>query len=139
LSSLSTYCSGVISNAQFISYNHFTGRNRQYTYIDNWQLGGSDVMRHTRGLTSCYQSFAPMADIAVALPVFTYGQNWRYYLLIINLIFADNVRIVIRYSCICDMFFVYLYILDRELFCFIFLLISSCIVISVHILFWCNY
>ena len=35
-----------------------------------------------------------MADIAVALPVFTYGQNWRYYLLIINLIFADNVRIL---------------------------------------------
>ena len=24
----------------------------------------------------------PWADIAVALPVFTYGQNWRYYLLI---------------------------------------------------------
>ena len=35
-----------------------------------------------------------MADIAVALPVFTYGQNWRYYLLIINLIFADNVGIL---------------------------------------------
>ena len=35
-----------------------------------------------------------MADIAVALPVFTYVQNWRYYLLIINLIFADNVRIL---------------------------------------------
>jgi hypothetical protein len=33
-----------------------------------------------RGLISCYQSFAPMADIAVALPVFTYGQNWCYYL-----------------------------------------------------------
>jgi hypothetical protein len=47
---------------------------------DNWQLGGSDVMGLTRGLISCYQSFAPMADIAVALPVFTYGQNWRYYL-----------------------------------------------------------
>jgi hypothetical protein len=26
------------------------------------------------GLISCYQSFAPMADIAVALPVFTYGK-----------------------------------------------------------------
>jgi hypothetical protein len=25
-------------------------------------------------------SFAPMADIAVALLVLTYGQNWRYYL-----------------------------------------------------------
>jgi hypothetical protein len=47
---------------------------------DNWQLGGSDVMGLTRGLISCYQSFAPIADIAVALPVFTYGQNWRYYL-----------------------------------------------------------
>jgi hypothetical protein len=38
--------------------------------------------------------FCPMADIAVALPVFTHGQNWRYYLLIINSIFADNVRIL---------------------------------------------
>ena len=66
-------------------------RARRHFPNDNWQLGGSDVMRHTRGLISCYQSFAPMADIAVALPVFTYGQNWRYYLLIINLIFADNV------------------------------------------------
>jgi hypothetical protein len=46
------------------------------------QLGGSDVMGLTRGLISCYQSFAPMADIAVALPVFMYGQNWRYYLYI---------------------------------------------------------
>jgi hypothetical protein len=35
-----------------------------------------------------------MADIAVALPVFTHGENWRFYLLIINLIFADNVRIL---------------------------------------------
>ena len=26
--------------------------------------------------------FAPMADIAVTLPVFTYGQNLRYYLYI---------------------------------------------------------
>jgi hypothetical protein len=43
-------------------------------------VGGSDVVRLTRGLISCYQSFAPMADIAVALAVFTYGQNWRYYL-----------------------------------------------------------
>jgi hypothetical protein len=33
--------------------------------------GGSDVMGLTRGLISCYQNFAPMADIAVALPVFT--------------------------------------------------------------------
>ena len=41
---------------------------------DNWQLGGSDVIGLTRGLISCYQSFAPMADIAVVLPVFTYGQ-----------------------------------------------------------------
>jgi hypothetical protein len=29
----------------------------------------------TRGLISCYQSFVPMADIAVALLVFTNGQN----------------------------------------------------------------
>ena len=53
---------------------------RRHFPNDNWQLGGSDVMGLTRGLVSCYQSFAPMADIAVALPVFTYGQNWRYYL-----------------------------------------------------------
>jgi hypothetical protein len=30
-------------------------------------VSGSDVMGITRGLISCYQSFAPMADIAVAL------------------------------------------------------------------------
>ena len=50
--------------------------------FSKWQLtvGRSDVMGLTRGLISCYQSFAPMADIAVALPVFTYWQNWRYYL-----------------------------------------------------------
>jgi hypothetical protein len=41
---------------------------------DNWQLEGSDVMGLTRGLISCCQSFAPMADIAVALVVFTYGK-----------------------------------------------------------------
>ena len=35
-----------------------------------------------------------MVVIAVALPVFTHGQNWRYYLLITNSIFADNVRIL---------------------------------------------
>jgi hypothetical protein len=53
---------------------------RRHFPNDNWQLSGSDVMGPQRGLISCYQSFVPMADIAVALPVFTYGQNWRYYL-----------------------------------------------------------
>ena len=38
-------------------------------------VGRNDVMGLTRGLISFYQSFAPMADIAVALPVFTYGQT----------------------------------------------------------------
>jgi hypothetical protein len=38
------------------------------------------LFNSTRGLISCYQSFAPMADIAVAFPVFTHGQHWRYYL-----------------------------------------------------------
>jgi hypothetical protein len=28
---------------------------------DNWQLGGSDVMGLTRGLITCYQSFAPIS------------------------------------------------------------------------------
>jgi hypothetical protein len=31
-------------------------------------------MRLTRGLISCYQSFAPMADIAVALTVLRMGK-----------------------------------------------------------------
>jgi hypothetical protein len=34
-----------------------------------------NVMGLTRGLISCYQSFAPLADIAVVLPVFTHGKN----------------------------------------------------------------
>ena len=50
-----------------------TFSKRQLTVGRKWRRG------LTRGLISCYQSFAPMADIAVALPMFMYGQNWRYY------------------------------------------------------------
>jgi hypothetical protein len=64
----------------FRNANKFFLAERRHFPNDNWQLGGSDVMGLTRGLISCYQSFAPMADIAVILPVFTFGQNWRYYL-----------------------------------------------------------
>jgi hypothetical protein len=41
---------------------------------DNWQLGGSDVMGLTRGFISCYQRFAPMADIAVVHPCLRMGK-----------------------------------------------------------------
>jgi hypothetical protein len=41
---------------------------------DNWQLGGSDVMGLTRGFISCYQSLAPMADIAVVHPCLRMGK-----------------------------------------------------------------
>jgi hypothetical protein len=55
---------------------------------DNWQLEGSDVMGLTRGLISCCQSFAPMADIAVALVVFTYGKidlnTYKYVIMMFN-------------------------------------------------------
>jgi hypothetical protein len=56
-----------------------------------------------RGLISCYQSFAPMTDIAVALPVFTYGQNWRYYLWICDNCFLIALKILTykMLSCIC--------------------------------------
>jgi hypothetical protein len=62
-----------------LSVLEYSLAERQHFPNDNWQVDGSDVMELTRGLISCYQSFAPMADIAVALPMFTYGQNWRYY------------------------------------------------------------
>ena len=34
---------------------------RRHFPNDNWQLGGSGVMGHTRGLISCYQSVAPIS------------------------------------------------------------------------------
>ena len=34
---------------------------RQHFPHDNWQLGGNDVKGLTRGLISCYQSFAPIS------------------------------------------------------------------------------
>ena len=51
---------------------------RQLTFRQKWRHGAHERLDIV--LSEFCPDICPWAVIAVALPVFTYGQNWRYYL-----------------------------------------------------------
>ena len=57
---------------------------RRHFANNRWQMGGTDVIGALERLDTVLSEFCPgmwpWAVIAVALPAFMYGQNWRYYL-----------------------------------------------------------
>jgi hypothetical protein len=55
-----------------------TFSKRQWTVGRKWRHGAHE--RLVIVLSEFCPDICPWGDIVVALPVFTYGQNWRYYL-----------------------------------------------------------
>ena len=55
-----------------------TFSKRQLTGGRKWRHGAHERLHIM--LSEFCPDICPWPDIAVALPVFTYGQNWRYYL-----------------------------------------------------------